>query len=138
MSKVKTKGSKPWWWKPLWIGVILTTIVLGFANFFLWHVPIERAVSGVALTLVCIGIAYYIRVRPSMKVNRALYILLGITPIGFILWVIWAVSGIGRLITNIVGAFPSLLISWIVCYCIGAFIGDWIGRKRNYRLPLSP
>jgi hypothetical protein len=89
MSKVKTKGSRPWWWKPLWIGVILSTIVLGFANFFFWHVPIERAVSAMALTLVCVGIAYYIRVRPSMKVNRALYILLGITPIGFILWVIW-------------------------------------------------
>jgi len=70
-------------------------------------------------------------------VNRALYILLGITPIGFILWVIWAVSGIGRLITNMVGALPSLLISWIVCYGIGAFIGDWIGKRRNYRLPLS-
>jgi MFS family permease len=138
MSKVKTKGSRPWWWKPLWIGVILSTIVLGFANFFFWHVPIERAVSAMALTLVCVGIAYYIRVRPSMKVNRALYILLGITPIGFILWVIWGVSGIGRLITDMVGAFPSLLISWAVCYGIGAFIGDWIGRKRNYRLPLSP
>lgn len=90
-----------------------------------------------ALTLVCIGIAYYIRVRPSMKVNRALYILLGITPIGFGLWVIWAVSGIGRLIINMIGAFPSLLISWAVCYSTGALIGDWIGKRRNYRLSLS-
>jgi len=137
MSKVKAKGSKPWWWKPLWIGVILSTIVFGLANFFLWHVPIERAVSAMALTLVCVGIAYYIRVRPSMKVNRALYILLGITPIGFGLWVIWGVSGIGRLITSIVGAFPSLIISWAVCYSTGALIGDWIGKRRNYRLPLS-
>jgi len=92
----------------------------------------------VALTLVCICIAYYIRVRQSMKVNRALYILLGITPIGFGLWIIWCISGIGRLITSLSGALPSLLISWAVCYGIGAFIGDWIGKRRNYRLPLSP
>ena len=137
MAKVKLKGSKPRWWKPLWIAVLLTTIASGVVGYFLLHVPVERAVSAVALTFVCIGIAYYIRVRPSMRVNRALYILLGITPIGFILWVIWAVSGIGRLITNMVGALPSLLISWIVCYGIGAFIGDWIGKRRNYRLPLS-
>ena len=137
MARVKLKGSKPRWWKPLWIAVLLTTIASGVVGYFLLHVPVERAVSAVALTFVCIGIAYYIRVRPSMRVNRALYILLGITPIGFILWVIWAVSGIGRLITNMVGALPSLLISWIVCYGIGAFIGDWIGKRRNYRLPLS-
>ena len=138
MSKVKTKGSKPWWWRPLWIGVILSTLVLGFANFFLWHVPVERAVGGVALTLVCICIAYYIRVRPSMKVNRAIYIWFGITPIGFILWIFLAVSGIGRWLTDNLGAWPSLIICFTVPYIIGAFIGDWIGKRRNYRLPLSP
>lgn len=138
MSKVKTKGSKPWWWKPLWIGVIVFTILLGFANFFLWHVPLGRVMGGVVLTFIGIGFTYYIRVRPSMKINRALYILFGITPIGFGLWIIWATSGIGRLLNKLVGALPSLLISWIVCYGIGALIGDWIGRRRNYRLPLSP
>ena len=138
MSGVKAKGSKPWWWKPLWMAVLLITIASGVVGYLLLHVPLERTVGGVALTFLMIGIAYYIRVRPSMRVNRALYILLGITPIGFILWIIWAVSGIGRLITNMVGALPSLLMSWIVCYGIGAFIGDWIGRRRNYRLPLSP
>jgi len=137
MCKNDAKRSKPWWWKPLWIGVILSTIGLGFANFFLWHVPLERVVGGVALTLFCVGIAYYIRIRPSMKMNRGLYILLGISPLGFSLWVIWAVSGIGRLITNMIGALPSLLISWAVCYSTGALIGDWLGKRRNYRLPLS-
>ena len=131
MSKVKTKGSKPWWWRPLWIGVILSTLVLGFANFFLWHVPLERAAGGVVLTFVGIGIAYYIRVRPSMKVNRAIYIWFGITPIGFILWVFLAVSGIGRWLTSNLGAWPSLIICFTVPYIIGAFIGDWIGKRRN-------
>lgn len=96
MVNSEIKGAKPIWWKPLWIATLLLTIASGIISYFLLHVPLERTVSAVALTFFCIGIAYYIRVRPSMKVNRALYILLGITPIGFVLWVIWAVSGIGR------------------------------------------
>jgi hypothetical protein len=131
-------GSKPWWWKPLWISVILSSAVLGVVGHLVWHVPIERIVGGVALTFLCTGVAYYIRVRPSRKVNRVMYVLVGITPIGFILWIFWAVSGIGRWITAMVGALPSLLISWAVCYGTGALIGDWIGRRRNYRPPLSP
>jgi hypothetical protein len=138
VADAKTKVPKPGWWRPLWIATLLLTIASGFIIYFLLNVSLERTVSAVALTFFCIGIAYYIRVRPSMRVNRAIYILLGISPIGFGLWIIWAASGIGRFITNVVGALPSLLISWAACYGIGAFIGDWIGKRRNYQLPLSP
>ncbi|MEM3464518.1 MAG: hypothetical protein QXL91_06605, partial [Candidatus Bathyarchaeia archaeon] len=106
--------------------------------YFILHSPLERVVGAAALTFVCIGIAYYIRVKPSMKVNRALYIWLGVTPIGFCLWIIWCISGIAKFITNLIGAMPSLLLSWAVCCAIGAYIGDQIGKKRNYRLPLTP
>jgi len=138
MSEVKAKVSKPRWWKPLWIATLLLTIVSGAISLFLLHVPVETALRAVALAFVCIGIAYYIRVRPSMKVNRALYILLGITPIGFILWIVLAVSGVSRWLTTHLGVWPSIVISFTVPFIIGAFIGDWIGRRRNYRLPLSP
>jgi hypothetical protein len=136
-SAHEVKGPKLWW-KPLWIGVILSTLALGAASFFLVHVPLERVVFGVALTLVCIGITYYIRIRPSRRVNRVVYILVGITPIGFVLWVVLAVSGIGSWLTYNLGVWPSIIISFTAPYLIGAFIGDWIGRRRDYRLPLSP
>jgi len=112
MAKLNVKSSKPWWWKPLWIGVTLSTIVLGFVNFFLWHIPIERGVVAVTLTLLCIGVSYYIRVRPSVKVNRAIYIWFGITPIGFGLWILYAVSGIGRFLTTLGpwGSLASMLL----------------------------
>jgi len=132
------KTEKPRWWRPLWIITLLGIIVSGLFAFLIFNVPLERAILGLVLAFLCAGIAYYIRVRPSMKINRVIYILLGISPIGFGLWIIWAVSGIGRLITNAVGALPSLIVSWAVCYGIGAFIGDWIGKRRNYQLPLSP
>jgi hypothetical protein len=66
-----------------------------------------------------------------------LYILLGITPTGLILLILWTVS-IGRLVTDTIGALPSLLIGSALCFGIGAFMGDWIGKKRNYLLPMSP
>ena len=132
------KSSKPCWWKPLWIATLLLTIASGFVSYFLLNVPLERAVSAVALTFFCIGIAYYIRVRPSMKVNRAIYILLGITPIGFCIWIVVGLIGLSRLLLNAVGPLPSLIISWIVCLGVGALIGDWIGKRRTYQLPLSP
>ena len=138
MSKSEIKGSKPIWWKPLWIATLLLTVASGVIGYFLLHIPVERAASAVALTFVCIGIAYYIRVRPSMKVNRAIYILLGISPIGFALWIVYAISGFGRWITDTFGVWPSLIIGFTVPLIIGAFIGDWIGKRRNYRLPLSP
>ena len=129
---------KPRWWRPLWIVTVLGIIVSALVLFLSGYVPLERTILGLVLAFLCLGIAYYIRVRPSMKVNRALYILLGISPIGFGLWMVWAVSGIGRWLTDMIGAFPSLIISWVVCLGIGALIGNWIGKRRNYQLPLSP
>ena len=138
MAKVKAKGSKPRWWKPLWIGVLLVAIALGVVGYFLLYVPLEKMLGGVALTFLMIGFSYYIRIRPSRKMNRGLYILLGISPIGFSLWIVYVLSGIGRFLTIHLGPEVSLIVGFTVPYIIGAFIGNWIGRRRNYRLPLSP
>jgi len=137
-TQAKVSKTKPWWWKPYWIISVILTLAVGLALPFFTHVTVDRTIIGLALSFLGLGIAYYIRVRPSIRVNRALYILLGITPIGFVIWIIWAISGIGRWVTQTAGPGPSLLISWIVCYGIGALIGDWIGKKRNYILPMTP
>lgn len=137
MSTVKAKGSKPWWWKRLWIAVLFIAIGSGVAGYFLLHIPLERMVPGVALAFLCMGVAYYVRIKPSRRVSRGIYILLGISPIGFGLWIVLGLSGVGRLLTNYLGVWPSLIISFTVPYVMGAFIGDWIGKRRNYRLPLS-
>jgi hypothetical protein len=141
MSRVEAKGSKPWWWKPLWIAVSLTTIASGVVGYFLLHAPLERVMGGVALTFLCIGIAYYIRIKPSMKVNRAIYITLGASGTELIIlfggaFIILA-TGLPPP-THYLGPWISTIILFIAPWIIGAFIGDWIGRRRNYRLPLSP
>jgi hypothetical protein len=141
MSGVTTKRSKSWWWKPLWIITVLATIASAVAGYFLSDVSLARAIGGVALTFLCIGIAYYIRVRPSMKVNRAIYILLG----GGVTF--WIIFGGGAFIiwatglpppTHYLGPWITLILVQIAPWIIGAFIGDWIAKRRNYLLPLSP
>jgi hypothetical protein len=131
-------SAKPWWWKPLWIATLLSTIALGVVNYLLFHSPLERVAGGLAITFLMIGFAYYIRIKPSRKVNRGVYILLGFSPIGFCLWLLYAFSGIGRFLTTL-GPWGSLvsMLLFPIPYIIGAFIGDWIGKRRNYRLPLS-
>jgi len=138
IAEAKVSKIKPWWWKPLWIIALLATIVSGAAGYFLLDVSLARAAGGLVLAFIFIGFAYYLRVRPSLTVNRALYILLGITPLGFSLMMFYVVSGIGSFIAAHLGPVPNLIIGFIVPYIIGAFIGDWIGKRRNYILPLSP
>jgi hypothetical protein len=125
------------WWMPFWAFVIATTVALGFISYFYLNQPLLGVLEAEAFAFVLICVAYYIRVRPNLKVNRGIYILLGITPIGFLLWVaevfalsrFFAISSIG---------WPLLLTASVIPFVIGAFIGDWIGKKRSYLLPLSP
>jgi hypothetical protein len=137
-AAAKNNSPKPNWWKPLWIVTDALVFIFVAVNYFVFHYPLSSVVSGLAIALLGIGAAYYVRVRPSVKVNRTLYILLGITPIGFSMWMVLAFSGVWRLLNDNVGAFPSLIIGWVMCLGIGGLIGDWIGKRRNYQLPLSP
>lgn len=136
---MSNKESKPKlnWWKPYWIATIIVVLVLGFANYFLFSVPLFEATVGLLLTFGCLGVAYYTRVRPSLKVNKALYVLLGVTPIGLVIWIVFSVA-FSRLLISVVGALPSIILSWLICLPIGAIIGYYIGKRRNIALPFSP
>lgn len=116
---------------------MLLTGAVGVASYFLFHVPIERVAGGLAITLVMIGVSYYIRIKPSRKVNRGVYILLGFSPIGFCLFLLYIFS-VGRFL-NTLGPWGHLISMLFlpIPFIIGVFIGDWIGKRRNYRLPLS-
>jgi VIT1/CCC1 family predicted Fe2+/Mn2+ transporter len=131
---------KPSWWRPLWLAVLLITTGLGAANYFLFKVPLERVLGGLALTFLMIVIAYYIRIKPSRKVNRLIYVTLGacgaflITLFGgaFIIWATGCPPP-----TTYLGPSVSFILFLIAPWIVGAYIGDWIGKRRRYRIPLS-
>ena len=137
------KPSKPKWWKPLWVLTTILMIGSGIFGYFILHIDFVFIIIYEIIFFLVLGIAYYIRIRPSMKVNKVVYILLGITPIGFGLWILYAVvCGLTNFchFLNNLSPYGYLLnlIFQIVLFVIGGFIGNWIGKKRDYHLPLSP
>ena len=136
MSSASSNKSKPWWWKPLWIVSLLSIVASALVGIFLLYIPLERVVYGLVFGFLCVGGAYYIRVRPSIKVNRVIYVVCGAC------WTFLAVLFGGALIIWATGLPPpnahfGPIIFLIAPWIIGAFIGDWIGKRRNYFLPLS-
>ncbi len=137
------KPSKPKWWKPLWILTTISMFVSGILGYFLFHIDYILIIIYEIVFSLVLGSAYYIRIRPSMKVNKVVYILLGITPIGFGLWILYAVvcglTNFCYFLNNLrpYGYLLNLAFQ-IILFVIGGFIGNWIGKKRDYRLPLSP
>jgi ABC-type multidrug transport system permease subunit len=93
-----------------------------------------NSLEAIALAIVFLSFAYYFGVRPNVKMNRAMYVLLGISPIGLVVIFAFAFIGLPDLI-DLIGLWPSLVINVAAPYIIGAFVGDWIGSKRNYQLP---
>ena len=136
------KPSKPKWWKPIWILTAISMVGSGvFTYFFLQREFIRIIIIEIIFSLV-LGGAYYFRVHPSKKVNKTFYIIFGITPVGSGLWILYAVmcglTNFCHFLNNFKPYGPWLNLTFqIILFIIGGFIGNWIGKKRDYRLPLS-
>ena len=136
------KHLKPKWWKPLWILTVISMVSSGILSYFFFHIDFVLIIIYEIIFSLALGIAYYIRIRPSMKVNKIVYILLGITPIGFGLWILYAamcgLTKFCQFLNNLkpYGYLLNLTFQ-ILLFVIGGFIGNWIGKKRDYKLPLS-
>ena len=103
----------------------------GWAAWYAW--PILAL-----LVLASVG-GYWFRVRPNVKVWRIAYIM------GFACWIelawvfgwviIMAVTPLGPYILEIPDG-PRFVLQLVVGFAIGALVGDYIGRRRDY-LPFS-
>jgi hypothetical protein len=138
IRKTISDGLKPWWWKPMWVVILLSIVASAHVGIFLLYVPLERMVYGLIFSFLLIGGAYYIRVRPFIKLNRVIYM------VGGACWTFLAVFFGGAFIIRATGLpspithFSTFLIMFLIApLIIGAFIGDWIGKRRHYSLPLS-
>ena len=124
--------------KSYWITLTLFTVV--FASFFGYFVnmSLERIVMMLVTVLLLIGFAFYIRFKPSTATvnKRALFIFVGASIIGFSIWAVMVLSlNATELQTQIASAIGDdffAITSLIICLILGAFVGDWIGEKRNH------
>lgn len=86
-----------------------------------------RIILSTTLMFLILGILYYLKTRASPKQVRAFWIVsLGLT-IGF------PFSVVGDLMVKaLFGSSPNVLflLLYFIGVAIGAFIGNWVGRKR--------
>jgi len=78
----KKELSRPKYWKRFWIAVIILYIGTIITLLFLQTNIIQTLVLGLIFGI-ALGIAYLIRIKPSLKINKIVYIIFGVTPIGF-------------------------------------------------------
>jgi len=132
------KPSKPKWWKPFWILIAISMVGSGVLIYYIFlHGEFVRFIIMFSFFM---GFTIYIRVRPSKKKNKLVYIFSGIFIIGVglvILYLLFSIiTNFGKFIVSF-KPFGSWLQWGIILglFTIGGFIGNWIGKKRDYKLP---
>jgi len=131
---------KPQWWKrsvrSFWISlgsvsfvamIIIYVIVIG-----LGILPPIQLVLSIVGGIPAFALSYYFRKVATKRMWRAVFIMLGAGGIGFWCLIVPSVflfAPVIRLIPWWLG-LPLLTIPSVI---IGAFLGDWIGKRRDYR-----
>jgi hypothetical protein len=131
---------KPRWWKrsirSYWLIFVLMPfaailIVLG-ALFLQGVTALAEILKYVIITSVAIAFAYYIRKTNSLKVWRTVWVLLGACGIGTL--IAGVMLGVfGKTLILYLGPGPSLLLTFVTAITVGALLGDYIGKRRDYR-----
>ena len=131
--------TKPNYWKRFWIAVIISYFGSLVFSLILFQIYFVRILFWGIIFGIVLGFAYFIRIKPSIKLNKVIYILFGVTPIGFGLWLIYGLTGMSRYLISLGSWYIWLnIIIMVSIFVIGGFIGNWLGKKREYRLPFSP
>ncbi len=144
---------KPAWWRKFWVAEAIVTPIYLAINIALYFMGYIDATTFYNLTLgifACIGIGYMIThikkeilsAEGLLKLNKALYLLVGLFTGGFIIWggltVAINVTGVRLWLASIIGDGALAIATMIPCYIIGVLLGDWIGKKTNYYIPHYP
>jgi DNA-binding HxlR family transcriptional regulator len=125
---------KPIWFKPYWITMVVATIVVSVTLPITLNIPLGTAVLILILALDMEGLASYVLFEPSLSLIRVMYILAGV-PIGSLLWFVFTAFSFSGFRFWANEDFVFVFGSIVACFGIGALIGDFIGRLRNYKGP---
>lgn len=130
---------KPRWWKRSLQSYWLAVGIVSFASMVLVFlalinlgipVPIDIVLS-IVVGIPAYVMSYYLRKVGTRKMWRAVFIMLGAGGIGF-----WCLAlPIGLLLSPVIHLIPlwsRVLLTYVPAF-LGAYIGDQIGLRRNYR-----
>ncbi|MHA1138412.1 MAG: hypothetical protein ACTSSE_18180 [Candidatus Thorarchaeota archaeon] len=133
---------KPQWWKrsvkSFWLSVGVVSFVI-MAIFYVIMIsfgilPPIQLLLAVAVGIPMYAMSYYFRTVATKRMWRIGFILLGFCFIGF-----WFILAPLIILLNSLRS-PGTFLPWwlgmplmILPLVLGAFIGDWLGKRRDYR-----
>ncbi len=116
----------------------VSTLVFGLVL----NMSIEITLLLLATFLSIIGFISYLRFRPAIAGgSRGVFLFVGGCVVGFCFWAaIMLTSNATGFLAQMVNSTGNAFIYFtlIICWTAGAFIGDVVGRKRNYVFPHGP
>ena len=139
-------GLKPKWWRKFWIvnGILaIAFLIIHLASYFLGYIDLAGFYRGILWIIAAVGIAYTIQhiikdvlsEKSRLKLRRILILFFGTVGIGGFLWIalmsFFNLSGIRSAFSQVIGDMSFAVILLIICYITGAFVGDWISKRKG-------
>ena len=128
--------------KAIWLVYAIILTITGLVIWYAMNVPIYRLITIIIVAQLSAAFMYYIRAKPE-KTGRIFWIAVGVAVIGgafwFVLQVFMKETGFRLQLLGLTGTTGDdlfALISLIVLWTLGGFVGDWIGKKRKYKVLL--
>ena len=121
-----------------WIALSIVTVVCILILGVTTNIPVQQVALIMVTVLSVLGLAGYIRVKPSnltIKL-RATYLFVGATVIGYSVWalmvILLAVTGLGAQVANPLGNQLFTISSQIIFIVMGAFVGDFLSKNMTF------
>ena len=126
----------------VWIIFFVATIAITILNGYFSIVSTQQTILVLVIEILSFAFAFYIRIRPSHTGNRVFFIAVGAFCLGLVFWIIVTLiilhSGLRWQIQSATGNLGNDFVvtaTLIICWIIGGFIGDLIGKRRKYIIP---
>lgn len=127
---------KPKWFTPYWAILIISTIIVtGIVIPVFGHQSPEKAVFYTVAALLVIGLAIYVRVKPSVTLNKVMYVgVLGFA-IGSILWFVGLIIAVFSLPHTDAVEDRLFVVLTALSFTLGPLLGYLIGKARHFKGP---
>ncbi|MFW9892148.1 MAG: hypothetical protein ACFFFO_08100 [Candidatus Thorarchaeota archaeon] len=131
---------KPQWWKRSVRSFWFSVGVFSFATMAIIYViminlgilPSTQFLYAIAIGIPMYAMGYYFRTVATKRMWRAVFIMLGAGGIGFWCLALPIVLLLGPYI-RLIPFGLGMPLTFIPTVVMGAFMGDWIGNRRDYR-----
>jgi hypothetical protein len=128
--------TKPKWFTPYWaILIVLTIIITGIVIPVFGHQSPEKAVIYTVAALLVIGLAIYIRVKPSVTLNKAMYVGVFGFAIGCLLWFVGLIIAVLSLPHTDAIEDRLFVVLTALSFTLGPLLGYLIGNARHFKGP---